>query len=174
MTGESTKERFDEKWMPEPNSGCWLWAAASSSEGRYGCMRVGDTMRQAHRVAWQIYKGTIPPGMVVCHKCDTTHCVNPDHLFLGTQAENIADMDFKRRRGITSHAPDDPPHSKLSPNQIPEVRRLCRSGIGQKKIAKMFGITQSAVSNINTGRSWVGIEDTAETLRMDAVKHALL
>lgn len=82
------RERFDSKWIPEPNTGCWLWLGAPSAKG-YGRYYVpGSAVTLAHRHAWTFYCGPIPTGMVVDHICRVRSCVNPDHLRLVTLAEN--------------------------------------------------------------------------------------
>ena len=93
-------ERFEKHFMPEPNSGCWLWFGALDGYKKYGCFRVGKKNLRAHRVSWELYRGSIPKGMQVLHKCDVPPCVNPDHLWIGTQRDNVNDMIRKGRRMI--------------------------------------------------------------------------
>lgn len=106
------RERFDLSYMPEPNSGCWLWIAAAKPPG-YGVIGVNGRCSSAHRVSWQLHNGPIPRGMHVCHRCDVPACVNPDHLWLGSHRENMADMVAKgrslkpSRRKITCHRGHD-------------------------------------------------------------------
>jgi hypothetical protein len=91
------KDRFDAKHMPEPNSGCWLWLGAVW-ETRHGLRAKFSTSLIAARVAYEFYVGPIPTGLFICHKCDNTLCVNPDHLFPGTHRDNMQDMIRKGRR----------------------------------------------------------------------------
>ena len=91
------EQRFMSKILPEPNSGCWLWMAAVNFHG-YGRFNMGKKrggIMKSHRVAWEIYRGRIPEGLHVLHKCDIPACVNPDHLFLGTHTDNMQDMTLK-------------------------------------------------------------------------------
>lgn len=99
-----------EKWVHhEPNTGCWLWAGpCGGGRSRYRILRLAgtDTNITTHRLAWQLFRGPIPDGMHVCHRCDTPECVNPDHLFLGTSFDNMRDKvakgrDFSYGRGRT-------------------------------------------------------------------------
>ncbi len=94
-------ERFTAEWwesrtMPEPNTGCWLWLG-TTVPGGYGRIRVDGVFVAAHRASYASAFGLFDPASKVCHRCDTPACVNPDHLFLGTQKDNVRDMMNKGR-----------------------------------------------------------------------------
>lgn len=102
----SDVKRFERFVSPEPNSGCWLWTGAGAGKGygmfRYGGRRPRGALMYAHRFAFSQWKSVIPEGMSVLHRCDVRCCVNPDHLFLGTQADNMRDMTAKGRNKVTN------------------------------------------------------------------------
>lgn len=129
------------------SSGCWQWTASVYWDG-YGQIGLNGKKLKAHRVSYEQYKGTIPSGMQVLHKCDNRRCVNPDHLFLGTLDDNMKDMVAKKRS----------PHgtrngmSKLNESLVLLIRSACGT---QQKIAGLFGISQSQVSTIKAKKQWV-------------------
>lgn len=141
--------------MVDPNSGCWLWTASITPKG-YGHISAGYSLKMAHRVSWELHKGAIPDGMLVCHKCDVRSCVNPDHLFLGTSADNTADMMAKGRHRPPAPVVGEKNHSaKLTQDQAIEILAAEET---QTELAKKFNISQSLVSSIRTRQSWNHID----------------
>ncbi len=145
------KERFDEKWIPEPYSGCWIWTSTTDQLG-YGHFYLNGAAF-SHRVSWTIYRGEIPKGMNVCHKCDTPSCVNPDHLFLGTDADNIRDA---VRKGRWSDARGEAHgNSKLTNEQVTAIRNDPRI---YDEIKADYGIARSHVCRIKRRQAWSHIQ----------------
>lgn len=156
-----TRTREERFWDYVDKSGeCWLWTRATSHpKGRpdhsYGVFGHDKTQTPAHRFAYEITYGPIPKGLLVCHTCDNPLCVRPEHLFLGTPAENSADMVRKNRQ---SQGAAHRTRAKLTPDQVVEIARLCQSsGYTQKQIAKMYGVHARSVTAIATGEAWPDI-----------------
>ena len=157
------QERLESYISIEPNSGCWLWTGAVISKG-YGCLRINKKTHLAHRLSFEIFNGEIPPKMHVLHKCDTMPCINPKHLFLGTNLQNIEDSMRKgRRKGITRKRPSglkylisdrvkfSISHMKVKPPERARIRHLHSIGVSQKQVAMWFEISPSNVSRIVNG-----------------------
>lgn len=132
----TTETHFNGRYIPEPNSGCWLWTSSVHQDG-YGIMRDKGKMRLAHRISWELHKGAIPHGMCILHKCDVRCCVNPDHLFLGSLKDNAVDMAQKGRVG----------NQKISPADVLLIRAM-----GTTEAAKAFGISIAQASRIRNRR----------------------
>ena len=132
-----TRQKFDTKWTLDPSTGCWL--CIGTGPGGYG--RVDG--RAAHRLSYELRRGPISAGMLVCHTCDNRRCVNPDHLFLGTHSDNSRDM-AKKCRGATV---------KLTWDQVREIRRE-RAADPIPQTARHFGVTYACIRKILRGESW--------------------
>jgi hypothetical protein len=158
ISEETRQKRFWSK--VNKTSGCWLWTGPRFTNG-YGVVCIGGTKRTgAHRYAWSTVHGQIPAGMVVCHVCDTRLCVRPEHLFVGTHLDNIRDMIKKGRQSWVGLAPKgtDCSLSKVTEEEVREIRELRAAGTLLKDIAPRYGITLSAVSKIARRSTWAHVE----------------
>ncbi|MBA7608334.1 hypothetical protein ES703_15511 [subsurface metagenome] len=180
LLDECVQRRF---WTKVHKTGnCWLWLAGKSSDG-YGSFSIGDHGTNAHRVAYALEVGSIPAGGSVLHKCDNRACVRPEHLFLGTQLDNVSDM-FKKGRGNKASGDRNtsrlypgihrwgPTHmlrlhperqargervanAKLKESQVIEIRRRWKMGeASQHALAREYGVTLSAIHWIVIDRTW--------------------
>ena len=175
-----TWERFIAA-VPERTEGaCWLWQGLLTRSG-YGRLWNGTRTLRAHRYAWEIDNGTpVPDGMVVCHRCDTPACVNPAHLFLGTNTDNVHDRDAKGRttRGdahwqrkhperrktgdvhYTRRRPDLVKRGESSGRaltteaEVRRIRELRAQGLSYRAIAEQCAVKHGAVRLIALGKSW--------------------
>lgn len=135
---------------------CWNWAAAKMPRG-YGVFRFpGHNSGLAHRFAYQQFVGPIPEDLCVCHHCDNPSCVNPAHLFLGTQADNIRDMDEKGRRVRGDIRGEKNGLAKLRLEDIPAIRAL-RGKRTARQIGRIYGVTREAISSVLNGYSWAWV-----------------
>lgn len=128
-------ERFEEKFIPEPMSGCWLWTAAALPLG-YGKMYVGGKLELAHRISYRLYKGPIPEGMLVRHRCDVVACVNPDHLETGTHQQNAGDMVERGRHHYFGRTHCKEGHELTPENTLNYTKRVGRRNCRICQLAK--------------------------------------
>jgi len=150
------KERFWKKVSIKGNNECWEWTGGKQGDG-YGIFGVIENgkwkMKLAHRISWTFHFGEIPKYMKICHKCDNPKCVNPNHLFIGTQLDNVKDMVKKGR--INSREGIKNPKAKLTENEVLEIRRLYAStNITFADLGKMFGISDTHSGYIVKRRVW--------------------
>ena len=154
---------IDSFWAKIKKSDCWLWQAAKTEKG-YGVFGIEGLTKKAHRVAFELTRGKIPTGLCVLHRCDTPACCNPDHLFLGTRAENNADMVAKGRHvpGSTktpfpqcSYRHGEGHHAaKMTRQKVAAMRKDREAGISFSKLGEKYGVNGSAAYKICSGLLW--------------------
>jgi hypothetical protein len=152
-TGKIIKDPIERFWHNVSElpliDGCWEWIGRKSYKG-YGRMKINDKHIQAHRFSYELHKGNIPDGLCVCHHCDNPACVNPNHLFLGTNADNNRDRDLKGRKALGERNGK----SKLTEKDVLTIKSMLGEGISASEIARRLNASGSSVSAIKYGRSW--------------------
>lgn len=154
------KKRFDQKWLAEPTSGCWLWEGAIFSNTGYGRLRAGGTNNiffLAHRVSWYIHTGEDPGPKCVLHRCDTPLCVNPNHLFLGTRRSNHADMKAKGRavEHFGGRKGQRRGGAVLNKTKADVIRHEhARGNTRIVDLAARYGVSKNQIHRIINGESW--------------------
>jgi hypothetical protein len=152
--GKKEEARFWSKVKKGDGDSCWIWQAGKYHNG-YGRFRLGARMERAHRVSAMIALGEIPAGMKVCHKCDVPACVNPDHLFFGTQIDNMRDAKEKRRCKYGEQVKN----SKLKAADVISIRLLRETtNASFRKIASDYGVDKDTISNVISGKTWAHIK----------------
>ena len=162
-----TLNRFWQK--VQKTDSCWIWTAGHDNKG-YGKFSVGashgangarrNSMVAAHRFSFELVNGPIPEhdsfhGYCVLHRCDAPACVNPEHLFLGTNKDNVRDMDTKGRRVVVAKRGSEHANSILNEVQVREIVRRHRiDKVTQLQLSKEYGVSHAAVNHIFTGRLW--------------------
>ncbi len=146
---ETAKERLAAYSKPAEN-GCINFTGSKSSFG-HGEIAYRGKKYRAHRLAYIEYVGPISEGLVVCHKCDNPSCINPDHFFVGTQAENLRDAINKKR--MKAPNPRGVKHglAKLTDENVIAIRKDVRT---QRLIAADYGVHQTTIKNIKLNRTW--------------------
>ncbi len=149
---ETAEEFWSRVWKGDGER-CWLWEGAESS-GYGHLVWKGRRKQGAHRVAWELARGPVPDGLWVLHSCDNPLCVRPDHLFLGTNADNIADAFAKGRMPLGSEH-----HSaKLDPEKVRAIRARIAAGEALAAIARDFGVSDQALFKLRDGKTWKHID----------------
>jgi hypothetical protein len=173
----SIAERLWRAVSPEPNSGCWLWTGTVNSWG-YPLLSIGNKVRSGHRLSYETFRGPIPEGMCVCHTCDIPSCINPDHLWIGTNADNSSDKQKKGRAKAGAgdkhwtranpekrlfgdknparkypglHAGEKNSRARLTADQVKVIRLSDKSG---SELAREYGVAATTISAVRLGKSW--------------------
>jgi hypothetical protein len=159
-------ERFWEKVDKSAGAeGCWLWTGATYTSTGYGQITIKKRPYGAHRISYLLHFGTIPDKLFVCHHCDNPLCINPSHLFLGTHADNMRDMNSKGRNGMTLHPElalygEQQKGAKLTNSQVREIRKIYDQGdIGTRPLAHQYGVSRSCIQFIIQRKSWTRLLD---------------
>jgi hypothetical protein len=146
---QKTAETIESRSMPVTECGCWIWLEGTFGRMGYGRISYGGKSCPAHRLSWEVFRGPIPRGGHVLHKCDTPLCVNPDHLFLGDHYANMRDREKKgraRRCYGEKHS-----FAKLTEEDVKEIRATPRH---TKGVAAKFGVSHGTLSDIRLGQLW--------------------
>ncbi len=139
--------RFVAGYIPEPNSGCWLWIKSLDQDG-YGWFSINGKSIKAHVASWELLKGS-RNGLWVLHHCDVRCCVNPDHMYLGTNDDNVRDREARRRHEILKG--EQIGNAKLTAAQVIAIRSDPRE---QRFIAADYGVSVPSISLIKARINW--------------------
>jgi len=142
-------ERIEAKVEKIPEAGCWIWTGTTTVRG-YGQIISNNRKHYAHRASYEAFIGPIPEGMNVCHACDNVYCVNPAHLFLGTQKQNLEDMARKKRSTLG----EKNPMAKLRSKDVQDIKHRINLGNSDSEIALEFNVSRQTINNIKHGRVW--------------------
>lgn len=151
MGNDDLKWRIDGRYVIDPITGCWNWTRSTIGKGYGQCNVRHLKERYAHRVSYMAFKGEIPPDIDVLHTCDNILCVNPAHLFLGTNKDNLQDMKAKDRHLYGERNTE----AKLTEKQVLRIHRLYRTGgVSTYELADQFGVRQGTIWKILKGLRW--------------------
>jgi hypothetical protein len=151
--GLSLKERLLKSKNMDPITGCWMWRRGTRGTRKYGVMSVNGKNIAVHRLSAHVFLGfDINSELLICHKCDTPLCFNPDHLFIGTSSDNAVDM-IKKGRANKSFG-EDHGCNKYTDEQIKEAKILREKGLTYTAIQKVTGVYWRTVQEVCCGRQW--------------------
>lgn len=137
--------------ISELNTKCWLWLGKVWPPGRYGRVRVKGKWAFAHRVSYEVFVGPIPKGKRVLHHCDVCCCVNPNHLFIGTQKDNLRDAVSKGRNGYKIFHGEDHWKAQFTAEQVQVIKTSDKMRL---ELAKQYGCSPGAIKHVRSKRAW--------------------
>lgn len=152
---QTIQEGFN-KFVIRNDDGCWNWAGCVPKNG-YPQFRFQMKRERAHRASWLLHYGDIPENMHVLHRCDNKRCSRPDHLFLGTRADNMRDMLKKGYHPTLGKKHEDNHRAILCLDKVKQIKSLIDIGKSMKKIADIFNVSVGAIANIRYGNTWKGV-----------------
>jgi hypothetical protein len=153
MTNRLSRTFIEDRSIPVPNSGCWIWLG--HLRNGYGAFSLNNKTVYAHRKSFEIYTGQkAPEGKDICHSCDVRSCVNPDHLFLGTRSDNMRDCSRKGRLVVPVARGEDLTFSTLTEN---DVRTIRRSTASSRHLAKEYGVDHKTILAVVNRKTWVHV-----------------
>jgi hypothetical protein len=157
FSGKTLEERFWEKVDIGEENECWEWLGARHHKWNYGEFKIGYKVIQAHRWSYFISHENeeIPEGMLVLHTCDNPPCVNPKHLFLGTNDDNMKDMAYKGR-SADNHGSKNP-NSKLKEQDVIQIK-LLKGKVSGAELGRRYGVVKEAIYDIWSGKRWSHVE----------------
>lgn len=155
---------FEDKYIPDPNSGCWLWNGLTNTDG-YGRVKIKGKTELAHRHAWFLKNGPIPPGLCALHKCDVPACVNPEHIFLGTNKDNNQDCVKKGRNSRGEKHGDftrgeNHPNVKLTAQDVTKIRFSYKLDLANSyKLGRLYNVGRTCINKIVNRESWKHLKE---------------
>jgi hypothetical protein len=155
---EKTRKKIKKQSYINTKTGCWEWQKYLNRCG-YGQISYRGNHARAHRISWIVFKGDIPEGLCVLHKCDNPKCINPDHLFLGTRKDNNDDMRLKGRRNDVGAPGIRARHAKFNDEQILNIRTYENTWKNCEILGKQFDVSPNTIYRILKRETWKHLHD---------------
>lgn len=157
---QKAKEFISQRIIIDPATACWVWALSCDKKGYGNTLKWGE--QKAHRFAYRVWIGPIPKGMLVCHTCDNPPCVNPEHLFVGTNRDNMLDASRKGRIcGENHHL------SKLTMAQVAQIRA---STLTNRVLGELYGVDDSTICRAKTGERYKAYPASSKSIDTSSVR----